>query len=176
MEMTARNTIVLTNKGLALADNQSGVLFKSSRGSSFLTATDYITQTLTNIAGVISMSPRSPKSHMSPALFGYPSSPTGFAGLKTRLRILLTPCSSVEVDIFSLRSLSPVSSPVCTLPVFTCAEREFDAEHQRDVNVVLLVIQHQGEVNTRVECANGIISTSIPLKDVCKELDRSGKG
>ena len=36
MEMTTRNTIILTNKGLALmthADNQSGVLSKSSRGS-----------------------------------------------------------------------------------------------------------------------------------------------
>ena len=36
MEMTTRNTIILTNKGLALmthADNQSGVLSKSSRVS-----------------------------------------------------------------------------------------------------------------------------------------------
>ena len=41
---------------MTLTDNQSGVLSKSSRESSFLIATDYITQTLTNIAGVISMS------------------------------------------------------------------------------------------------------------------------
>ena len=60
METTTRNTIILTNKGLAFmthADNQSGVLSKSSREStSFLTAADYITQTLTNIASAISMS------------------------------------------------------------------------------------------------------------------------
>ena len=62
-----------------------------------------------------------------------------------------------------------------TLPVFTRAEKEFDAEHQRDVSIVLQMTQHQGELNTRVECAKGTIS-SIPLKDVCKELDRSGKG
>ena len=47
METTTRNTIILTNKGLAFmthADNQSGVLSKSSREStSFLTAADYIT-------------------------------------------------------------------------------------------------------------------------------------
>ena len=55
-------------------------------------------------------------------------------------------------------------------------EREFDAEHYRDVNVVLQVIQRHGELNTRVECAKGTISTSFPLEDVCKELDRSGKG
>ena len=60
--------------------------------------------------------------------------------------------------------------------MFTRAEREFDAEHWRDVNVVLQVIQRQGELNTRVECAKGTISTSIPQEDVCKELDRSGKG
>ena len=80
------------------------------------------------------------------------------------------------MDIFSLRFLSPVSSPVRTLPVFTRAEKEFDTEHQRDVSIVLQMIQHQGELNTRVECAKGTISTSIPLKDVYKELDRSGKG
>ena len=43
------------------------------------------------------------------------------------------------------------------------------------MNVVLQVIQRQSELNTRVECAKGTISTSIPLEDVCKELDRSGK-
>ena len=41
---------------------------------------------------------------------------------------------------------------------------------------MLQVIQCQGELNTRVECSKGMISTSIPLEDVCKELDRSGKG
>ena len=42
-----------------------------------------------------------------------------------------------------------------TSSVFTRAEGEFDAEHQRDVNIVLQVIQRQGELDTRVECAEG---------------------
>merc|ERR1712135_207112 len=33
-----------------------------------------------------------------------------------------------------------------------------------------------GELDARVECAKGTISTSIPLEGVFKELDRSGKG
>ena len=37
--------------------------------------------------------------------------------------------SPVEVDIFSPCSLSPISSPVRTSPVFMREEREFDAEH-----------------------------------------------
>jgi len=45
----------------------------------------------------------------------------------------------------------------------------------RDVNVVLQVIQRQGELDTRVERAKGTISTSIPPEGVFKELDRSGK-
>jgi len=60
--------------------------------------------------------------------------------------------------------------------VFSRAERDFDAEHSRDVNVVLQVMQRQGELDARVECAKGTISTSIPLEGVFKELDRSGKG
>jgi len=124
----------------------------------------------------VDVSPRSPKSPRSPALLGYPSSPTGSAGLSTVLRLPLTPRSSVGVGISSPRSLSPVSSPVRTSPVFSRAERDFDAEHSRDVNVVLQVMQRQGELDARVECAKGTISTSIPLEGVFKELDRSGKG
>ena len=59
-----------------------------------------------------------------------------------------------------------------TSPVFSRAERDFDAEHSRDVNVVLQVMQRQGELDARVECAKGTISTSIPLEGVFKELDR----
>ena len=80
------------------------------------------------------------------------------------------------MDISSPRSLSPVSSPVRTSPVFSRAQRDFDAQHSRDVNVVLQVIQRQGELDVRVECAKGTISTSIPLEGVFKELDISGKG
>ena len=57
------------------------------------------------------------------------SSPTGSAGHSTGLRFPLTLRSPVEVDISSPRALSPVSSPVRTSPVFTRAERDFDAEH-----------------------------------------------
>ena len=133
-----------------------------------MTATNHITQTLTKHRGChfnvhvdherMDVSPPSPK---SPALLGCPSSPTSSARLSTGLPILLTPRSPVEVDIFFVRSLSPVSSPVRTLPMFTRSKSEFDADHQR-----------QGELNTRVECAKGTISTSIPLEDVCRELDR----
>lgn len=41
---------------------------------------------------------------------------------------------------------------------------------------MLQVMQRQGELDARVECAKGTISTSIPLEGVFKELDRSGKG
>ena len=41
---------------------------------------------------------------------------------------------------------------------------------------MLQVIHRQGELDTRVECAKGTISTSIPLEGIFKELDRSGKG
>merc|ERR1712012_1510010 len=64
----------------------------------------------------VDVSPRSPR---SPALLGYPSSPTGSEGLSTGLRLPLTPQSSVEVDTSSPRCLSPVSSLVRTSPVFS---------------------------------------------------------
>ena len=124
----------------------------------------------------VDVSPRSPKSPRSSALLEYPSSPTVSAGLSTRLQLPLPSRSPVEVDIFSPRSQSPISSPVRTSLVFTRAEGEFDAEHQRDVNVVLQVTQRQGELNTRMECDKSTISTSIPLEGVFKELDKSGKG
>ena len=41
---------------------------------------------------------------------------------------------------------------------------------------MLQVIHRQGELDTRVECAKGTISTSIPLEGIFKKLDRSGKG
>ena len=124
----------------------------------------------------VDVSSRSPKSPRSPAFLRYLSSPTGSAGLTTGLWFPLTPRSLVEVDISSLRSLSPVSSPVCTSSVFSRAEWDFDAEYSWDVNVVLQVMQRQGELDARAECAKSTISTSIPLEGVFKELDRSGKG
>ena len=119
------------------------------------------------------VSPRSPKSPRSPALLGYPLSPTGSAGLSSGLRFPLTPRFPVEVDIYSPRSLSPVSSPVCTSSVFSRAEWDFDAEYSRDVNVVLQVMQRQGELDARVECAKSTISTSIPLGGVVDHTDVS---
>ena len=139
MEMTTRNTIILTNKGRALmmhADNQSGVLSKSSRwsirpllldcnrlhhtdvdqyrGCHFNVHIDYgrlyhrdDNYHRNRSPTVMDVSPRSPKSPRSPALLGHPSSPTGSAGLSTGLQIPLTTRSPVEVDIFSLCSLSP---------------------------------------------------------------------
>ena len=81
------------------------------------------------------------------------------------------------MDISYLCSLSPVSSPVCVpRQCLRVQSGTFDAEHLREVNVVLQVMQCQGELDAQVECAKSTISTSILLEGVVKELDRSGKG
>ena len=63
-----------------------------------------------------------------------------------------------------------------TSPVFARAEKDFDAEHLRDVNVVLQEIQRLGELDTRVECGRGHDLDVYSSRRGIKELDRSGKG
>ena len=143
MEMTTRNTLVLTNKGLALmtlADNQSGVLSKSSRESIRPLLLDCNRLHHTDVDQYrechfnVHIDYGRPYHHdddyhrnRKPAEVTstpwVPLESNRFCRTIDRVTDSVNSACAVEVDIFSLRSLSPVSSPVRTLPVFTHAWR-----------------------------------------------------